>query len=450
MCPGSARLAAGSCTERKDVMYYYSTKNRDLRYGLKEALMAGLAPDGGLFMPAPIPILSRSMMEELRGLDLTGISLKLSGLLFGEDIPGEDLDHIVREAINFDTPLVKVEEGIYALELFHGPTLAFKDVGARFLARLLGYYTGDMKGDIHVLVATSGDTGSAVANGFLGVPGVKVHVLYPSGLVSPLQEKQFTTLDQNISAVEVKGSFDDCQKLVKEAFTDPELTDLMNLTSANSINLARFLPQAFYYFRAWAQVDPSAKLFFSVPSGNYGNMTGGLVAREMGLPVHTFLSANNLNDVVPVYLLTGKFSPRPSVPTIANAMDVGNPSNFDRIMDLYNHKYEWIIRHMHGYSYSDHEIREIIGKAYRRTGYLLDPHGATGYQAARSFLDEHPEYTGIFLETAHPAKFRESVEEVTGEPVEIPERLAKFADREKRTTILQPAYQDFKDYLIKQ
>lgn len=431
-------------------MYYYSTKNRHLRYGLKQALMAGLAPDGGLFMPAPVPILSRRELDALRETDLTGIALKLSEQLFGEDIPREELTGIVSEAINFDTPLVRVEEDLYALELFHGPTLAFKDVGARFLARLLGYYTRNMKGDIHVLVATSGDTGSAVASGFLGIPGVKVHVLFPSGLVSPLQEKQFTTLGENISALEVKGNFDDCQKLVKEAFSDHELSDLMTLTSANSINLARFLPQAFYYFRAWAQVDTEKELFFSIPSGNYGNMTAGLMAREMGLPVHTFLSANNVNDVVPAYLLTGKFRPRPSVPTIANAMDVGNPSNFDRILDLYDHHHEWITRHMHGYSYSDHEIREIIGKVYRDAGYLCDPHGATGYQAARSFLDEHPDYTGIFLETAHPAKFRETVEEVTGKPVELPERLAKFIDREKRSTILDPDYGKFRDYLIRQ
>ncbi|MCK5136243.1 MAG: threonine synthase [Bacteroidales bacterium] len=437
-------------------MDYYSTRNRALKFGLKEALMKGLAPDGGLFMPSRIPILSRGGLEELREMNLTQIALKLSELLFGEDIPGEDLKAIVEGAVNFDTPLVKVEEGIYALELFHGPTLAFKDVGARFLARLLGHFTRDMKEDIHVLVATSGDTGSAVANGFLGVPGVKVHVLYPSGLVSPLQEKQFTTLGENISAVEVKGTFDDCQKLVKEAFMDQELAGQITLTSANSINLARFLPQAFYYFRAWAQMDPETRtdpetqLFFSVPSGNYGNMTAGLVAREMGLPVHTFLSANNINDVVPVYLLTGKFKPRPSTATIANAMDVGDPSNFDRILDLFDHKHKWITTHMQGFSYSDHEIREIISRVYRKTGYLCDPHGATGYQAARTFMDDHPGYTGIFLETAHPAKFKESVEEVTGKPVEIPERLAVFADREKTSTPLKPAYRDFKSYLLNQ
>lgn len=441
-------------------MHYYSTKNKELRIGLREALLKGLAPDGGLFMPSRIEVLSRIQLEEMRDMNLTEIAVILSEHLFGEDIPGDDLRTIVEGAINFDTPLVKVEENIYSLELFHGPTLAFKDVGARFLARLLGYYTRDMDKDIHVLVATSGDTGSAVANGFLGVPGIKVHVLYPSGLVSPLQEKQFTTLGENISAVEVKGTFDDCQKLVKEAFMDQELSDRITLTSANSINLARFLPQAFYYFRAWGQItqgdgidpeaqdSPATQLFFSVPSGNYGNMTAGLVAREMGLPVHTFLSANNLNDVVPVYLLTGKFRPRPSIATIANAMDVGNPSNFDRILDLFDHNFEWITRHMKGFSYSDSEIRKIIQKVYMKTGYLCDPHGATGYQAARTYLDENPGTTGIFLETAHPAKFKETVEEVIGKPVEIPERLAAYTEREKVSTPIKPAYRDFRDYLV--
>jgi threonine synthase len=305
-----------------------------------------------------------------------------------------------------------------------------------------------MEEEIHVLVATSGDTGSAVANGFLGVEGVRVHVLYPSGGVTPLQEKQFTTLGHNISALEVAGSFDDCQLLVKEAFMDEELCGQKKLTSANSINLARFLPQAFYYFRAWAQLEAGTSAFFSVPSGNYGNMTAGLIAREMGLPVHTFLSVNNLNDVVASYLLTGKFTPRPSIPTIANAMDVGNPSNFDRILDIFRHNYEWITRHLHGYSYSDKEIREVIGQVYKRTGYLCDPHGATGYQAAASYRKEHPELSGIFLETAHPAKFKESVEAVIGEPVELPERLAAFSDREKQAIPISADYQDFRDYLL--
>ena len=430
-------------------MHYYSTSNRELKSTLKEAVLKGLAPDSGLYMPASYPVLGRGILDSFRNMDLSGIAVTLSNLLFGSDIPEAELSKLTEEAINFDTPLVQVEEGLYALELFHGPTLAFKDVGARFLARLLGYFTGELDKDIHVLVATSGDTGSAVANGFLDVKGIRVHVLYPSGGVTALQEKQFTTLGSNISALEVDGSFDDCQRLVKKAFMDEELSAQMTLTSANSINLARFLPQAFYYFRAWSQLDPGSKAFFSVPSGNYGNLTAGLVAREMGLPVHTFLSVNNLNDVVASYLLTGRYNPRPSTPTIANAMDVGDPSNFVRILDLFNNNYEWIIKHLHGYSYSDREIREVIARVYREKGYLCDPHGATGYQAAQTYRKEHPEMTGIFLETAHPAKFKESVEEVIGNTVELPERLAAFADRKKEVLSLQPEYQDFKQYLLK-
>jgi len=429
-------------------MHYYSTSNRELKSTLKEAVLKGLAPDRGLYMPSSVPVLKRETLESFRNMELPGIAVALSQVLFGSDIPEAELTRITEEAINFDTPLVQVEEGIYALELFHGPTLAFKDVGARFLARLLGYFTKELDEDIHVLVATSGDTGSAVANGFLGVEGIKVHVLYPSGGVTALQEKQFTTLGSNITALEVDGSFDDCQRLVKECFMDEELSGQMKLTSANSINLARFLPQAFYYFRAWAQLEPGTRAFFSVPSGNYGNMTAGLVAREMGLPVHTFLSVNNLNDVVASYLLTGRYSPRPSTPTIANAMDVGDPSNFVRIQDLFDHNYEWITQHLHGFSYTDTEIREVIAEVYRKQGYLCDPHGATGYKASQTYRKEHPELTGIFLETAHPAKFREHVEAVIGEAVELPERLAAFADREKQAVFLQPDYQEFRQYLL--
>jgi threonine synthase len=430
-------------------MYYYSTTNRELRSGLKKAVISGLAPDRGLFMPASLPVISRAMLEEFRGMDLSAIAVEVSQLLFGDDIPENELRKIARDAINFDTPLVEVEEGIYALELFHGPTLAFKDVGARFLARLLAYFTRELDEDIHVLVATSGDTGSAVANGFLNVEGIKVHVLYPSGGVTPLQEKQFTTLGNNISALEVKGSFDDCQRLVKEAFMDEELLNQLTLTSANSINLARFLPQSFYYFRAWAQLKPGTRAFFSVPSGNYGNMTAGLVAREMGLPVHTFLSANNINDVIASYLLTGKYKPRPSTPTIANAMDVGDPSNFVRILDLFKHNYDWITEHLKGYSFTDTEIRKIIGRVYKECGYLCDPHGATGYEAARSYRTDHPEMTGVFLETAHPAKFRESVEEVIGTAVEMPERLAAFDKLEKNSIEIDVEYDNLKNYLLK-
>jgi threonine synthase len=429
-------------------MYYYSTSNREIRSGLKEAVLRGLAPDRGLYMPGSLPVLSGESLEGFRNMDLGEIALVVSNALFGEDIPGADLERITLEAINFDTPLVRVEEGIFALELFHGPTLAFKDVGARFLARLLGYFTKDLEQDLHVLVATSGDTGSAVANGFLGVEGIRVHVLYPSGGVTPLQEKQFTTLGNNITALEVKGSFDDCQRLVKEAFMDEELTRRVKLTSANSINLARFLPQAFYYFRGWAQLEPGTEAFFSVPSGNYGNMTAGLVAREMGLPVQSFLSVNNLNDVVACYLLTGEFKPRPSTPTIANAMDVGDPSNFDRILDIFHHRHDLITRHLKGYSYTDEEIREVIDRVYRTHGYLCDPHGATGYQAAQSYRREHPGLTGIFLETAHPAKFRETVEAVTGELLDLPERLAAFSSREKQSTLIHPDFAVFKMYLL--
>jgi len=445
MCRGSAKRDVKSFN-----MQYYSTRDKALRTGLKEALFKGLAPDGGLFMPVRIPVIGRASLEKMRDMNLADLAVILSRELFGEDVPGDELEQLTREAINFDTPLVQVEEGIYSLELFHGPTLAFKDVGARFLARLLGHFTGDLDQEIHVLVATSGDTGSAVANGFLGVEGTRVHVLYPSKLVTPLQEKQFSTLGENIRAVEVQGSFDDCQRLVKEAFMDKDLGRNMILTSANSINLARFLPQAFYYFRAWAQLERGNPDFFSVPSGNYGNMTAGLIAREMGLPVHTFLSANNVNDVVASYLLTGLYKARPSIPTIANAMDVGDPSNFDRILELFAHRHDWITRHMEGFSYSDTEIRKIIARGYQETGYLCDPHGATGYQSALDYREKHPGTVGIFLETAHPAKFRETVEEVIGQKLELPERLAAFADREKQSRPMGTDYSEFRKYLEKE
>lgn len=429
-------------------MHYYSTSNRKLKSTLKEAVLKGLAPDRGLYMPDSIPVIDGATLESFRDMELPEIAVALSRLLFGGDVPEAELSRLTEEAINFDTPLVPVDEGLYALELFHGPTLAFKDVGARFLARLLGFFTGELDEDVHVLVATSGDTGSAVANGFLDVEGTKVHVLYPSGGVTSLQEKQFTTLGSNISALELKGSFDDCQRLVKEAFMDEELGRQMTLTSANSINLARFLPQAFYYFRAWAQLPPDTKAFFSVPSGNYGNMTAGLVAREMGLPVHTFLSVNNLNDVVASYLRSGNFSPRPSVPTIANAMDVGDPSNFVRILDLFDGDHRVITGHLPAYSYTDAQIRESIAEVHKRCAYLCDPHGAAGYRAAQSYRKEHPGLSGIFLETAHPAKFRETVEEVTGEAVELPERLAAYAERKKEAVLLQPDYGEFRNYLL--
>ena len=428
-------------------MQYYSTNNRNISFSLKDAVLKGIAPDKGLFMPQNIPVLTRSELEYLRKCNLTEIGILISEKLFGEDIPANVLAELVTEAINFDTPLIRIEENLYALELFHGPTLAFKDVGARFMARMLSYFTKEMEQMVHVLVATSGDTGSAVANGFLDVEGIHVHVLYPSGMVSPLQEKQFTTLGRNITALEVDGTFDDCQLLVKEAFLDNALSGELILTSANSINLARFLPQSFYYFRAWNQVE-SDDIFFSVPSGNYGNLTAGLVAREMGLTVHTFLSANNINDIVPVYLKTGEFVPRPSVTTIANAMDVGNPSNFTRILDLFNGQHERLTSHIEGFTFTDEEIRNIISKVFQKTGYVCDPHGATGYQAAKTYMKSHKNATGIFLETAHPAKFLETVQPLIGHPCRIPERLAAFSKREKQSIEISRDFQDFREYLL--
>lgn len=427
-------------------MDYYSTRNQLQKVSLKEAVIRGLAPDNGLYMPERFPVLTRRELEKIKKSDLQEIGIILSQKLFGEDIPEEDLIRIVKDALDFDTPLIRVSENIYSLELFNGPTLAFKDVGARFMARLLQYFTQGESELVHVLVATSGDTGSAVANGFLGMEGIKVHVLYPSGQVSPLQEKQFSTLGENITALEVNGTFDDCQALVKLAFSDEKLKGKINLTSANSINLARFLPQSFYYFRGWNQLN-TEHLVMAVPSGNYGNLTAGLIAREMGLPVHTFLAASNANDVVPEYLETGVYKPRASVSTIANAMDVGSPSNFERILDLFNNDYNRLTSHIRGYSYSDDQIRETIGEVYKETGYILDPHGATGYKASTEFLKNNPAYTSIFFETAHPAKFGEVVNEEIGKEVDIPERLQAFTGREKVSVAMSKEYGEFQEYL---
>ncbi|MDF1571789.1 MAG: threonine synthase [Bacteroidales bacterium] len=458
-------------------MIYYSTKDKKVTASLEEGVKRGMAPDGGLYMPQHIPVLTRKELEEIKNSNsLAKTAQVIARRLFGDDIPAVALEELVEDALNFDTPVVEVSEGIYALELFHGPTLAFKDVGARFMARLLQYYNKGNEQQVHVLVATSGDTGSAVANGFLGVPGISVHVLYPSGQVSALQEKQFTTLGKNITALEVAGSFDDCQALVKQAFADEALRAEMTLTSANSINLARFLPQSFYYFRGWSQLvtglattgqvaadqmaaDQVAShqvasnqqdvnpLVVAVPSGNFGNLTAGLVAREMGLPVHTFLAASNANDVVPEYLETSKYTPRPSVPTIANAMDVGAPSNFERILNLFGHRHDRITQHLKGYRYSDDQISKTMKQVYATKGYILDPHGATGYEAAREYIAAHPGSKVMFLETAHPAKFPETVKEATGVEAATPERLKAFAAGKKQTVEIAADYAAFRQYL---
>jgi threonine synthase len=432
-------------------MKYYSTNKQTQPVDLQEAVIKGLPADRGLFMPETIHRLPESFFEKLPGMSFREIAGEVARSFFGEDMDADTLQGIVDETLNFETPIVRVKDNIYALELFHGPTLAFKDVGARFMARLLAYFVRLQNvNNINVLVATSGDTGSAVANGFLGVAGIHVYVLYPKGKVSAIQECQFTTLRQNITALEIDGTFDDCQALVKAAFLDKDLNDRMKLTSANSINVARFLPQAFYYFNAYKQLQQQGiaeEVVICVPSGNFGNLTAGLIAREMGLPVKRFIAANNRNDVFLQYLLTGAYNPRPSVQTLANAMDVGDPSNFVRILDLYRHNHDTITRLISGFSCSDDLIRETVGACYRETGYLLDPHGACAYKAMTESLQ--PNETGVFLETAHPAKFLETIESIIHEPVEIPLKLQAFMQGKKETVELSKDFGDFKSFLFR-
>ena len=429
-------------------MKYYSTNKQSQSVSLQEAVVKGLASDRGLFMPEAIKALPSSFYDHIEDLSFQEIAYRVADAFFGEDIPADTLKDIVYDTLNFDVPLVKVEENIYSLELFHGPTLAFKDVGGRFMARLLSYFIRkEGQKDVNVLVATSGDTGSAVANGFLGVEGIHVYVLYPKGKVSEIQEKQFTTLGQNITALEVDGTFDDCQALVKSAFMDKELNDHLLLTSANSINVARFLPQAFYYFYAYAQLKKmgqadNKKVVVCVPSGNFGNITAGLFGKQMGLPVYRFIAANNKNDIFYQYLQTGKYNPRPSVATIANAMDVGDPSNFARVLDLYQESHEAICRDISGTTYTDEQIRETVKTTYQQTGYLLDPHGACGFRALKEGLKEGE--VGVFLETAHPAKFLETVEDIIAHKVTIPAKLQEFMKGEKQSLPLSKEFADFK------
>jgi len=432
-------------------MKYYSTNKSVPAVSLMEAVTKGLASDNGLFMPERIDGFDPDFFERIHEMSFQEISFEVAKKFFGEDIPEQILKDIVYDAMSFECPIVKLEENVYSLELFHGPTLAFKDVGGRFMARLLAYFLQGFKKEVNVLVATSGDTGSAVANGFLDVHRIKVYVLYPKGLVSDIQEKQFTTLGKNITALEVDGTFDDCQRLVKSAFLDLELNEVMVLTSANSINVARFLPQSFYYFNAYARLREAGvkgDLVFSVPSGNFGNLTAGLFAKMMGLPVKRFIAANNENDIVYQYLKTGNYEPRSSKATIANAMDVGAPSNFARILDLYNHSHSEISDQMVGYRYSDEEIRETMKQVFETEKYILDPHGAIGYRALMADLKANE--VGVFLETAHPAKFIETVESVLGKgSVVLPEKLSEFMKGEKLSVGLSTEFKDFKEYLLK-
>ena len=450
-------------------MKYYSTNHKAPLASLQQTVEQGLAPDRGLYMPERLNLLPNTFFEHIEEIRFQELSFEVARALFGEDVNHNDLRCIVYDTLNFETPVVKVRDNIHALELFHGPTLAFKDVGARFMARLLQYFirkdqteTASAPHRVNVLVATSGDTGSAVANGFLGVDGIHVYVLYPKGKVSHIQESQFTTLGQNITALEVDGVFDDCQALVKSAFMDDELKRHMTLTSANSINVARFLPQAFYYFNAFAQLKREgmlniaansegqlvSNLVFCVPSGNFGNVTAGLFAAHMGLPVKHFIAANNANSVFYNYLRTGLYKPQASKQTIANAMDVGAPSNFARIIDLYDNQWAKIKNDIGGATYTDDHIRRTMKTCYDTTNYVLDPHGACGYQALCEQLQ--PDETGVFLETAHPAKFKETVDTVDGIDITIPPRLRQFMEGKKQSIPMTHRFDDFKQFLLQQ
>lgn len=433
-------------------MKYYSTNKQAPAATLHEAVVKGLAGDRGLYMPERIKTLPQEFFDEIDKMSFQEIAYTVADAFFGEDVDADALHDIVYDTLAFDCPIEKVSDSIYSLELYHGPTLAFKDVGARFMARLLQYFIRcEGKEQVNVLVATSGDTGSAVANGFLGVDGIHVYVLYPKGKVSKIQESQFTTLGKNITAIEVDGVFDDCQALVKSAFMDKELNAHMKLTSANSINVARFLPQAFYYFNAYARLKALGKadnMVVCVPSGNFGNICAALFGHAMGLPVKRFIAANNANDIFYNYLQTGKYEPKASRQTIANAMDVGDPSNFARIYDLYKGDHAKITSLISGATYSDDQIRETMKDCYAKTGYILDPHGACGYRALSEQLQDGE--VGVFCETAHPAKFKETVDSVIGCDVEIPARLAEFMKGKKQSVAMTKDFADFKKYLMGQ
>ena len=442
-------------------MKYYSTNGKAPIADLHKAVVKGLAEDRGLYMPEKIKQLPKAFFDTIETKTFQEIAYTVADAFFGEDVDAESLKKIVYDTLSFDCPVVKVQDNVYTLELFHGPTLAFKDVGARFMARLLQYFIRQEGAheQVNVLVATSGDTGSAVANGFLGVDGIHVYVLYPKGKVSPIQECQFTTLGQNITAIEVDGVFDDCQALVKNAFMDAELNQHMKLTSANSINVARFLPQAFYYFNAYARMKALGKadnLVMCVPSGNFGNICAALFGHQQGLPVKRFIAANNANDIFYKYLQTGQYEPKPSKQTLANAMDVGDPSNFARILNLYSQNGKRSAAETHaaitslisGATYTDDQIRETMRHCHEATKYILDPHGACGYQALEDGLK--PGEVGVFCETAHPAKFKEKVDDILGIDVQIPDRLAAFMKGTKQSVPMTKDFADFKQYLLKQ
>jgi threonine synthase len=421
-------------------MQYYSTNHNSPKVSFKEATIQGQAPDKGLYFPERIPALPEGFIGNIRQYSNEEIAYQVIAPYVGDSIPENELRRIVKETVSFDIPLVKVTDGIYSLELYHGPTLAFKDIGARFMSRCLGYFVKDLQKKVTVLVATSGDTGGAVANGFYDVDGVEVVILYPSGKVSSVQEKQLTTLGKNIHALEVAGTFDDCQQMVKEAFTDEELNKKLFLTSANSINVARWLPQQFYYFFAYKQWlnsllgDGGNPPVISVPSGNFGNICAGILAHVSGLPVQHFIAACNANDVVPAFMQTEKYEPKKAVATISNAMDVGHPSNFVRILEIFDNQFVNLKKVLSSCSITDDETKETLKSVYQNNHYLLDPHGAVGYLALQRYLQEHPSQKGMVLETAHPVKFYDVVEPVIAEAVPIPGSIQQQLSLEKKST----------------
>lgn len=440
-------------------MQLYSTNDKTNIVSLPEAVFKGLPQDNGLYMPTSIPLLPETFIKNLEQYSFQEIGFTICKHLIGEAVPEKDLQSIIEKAISFPAPVVKLDDQKYVLELFHGPSLAFKDFGARFMAQLMSYFNQESEKELVILVATSGDTGGAVAAGFLNTPGIKVVILYPSGKVSPLQEKQLTTLGGNISALEVDGTFDDCQALVKKAFLDADLRDQIRLSSANSINISRLIPQSFYYFEAYKQLKSIQKpIVFCIPSGNFGNLTAGLMAAKMGLPVHHFIAATNRNDIVPTYLQEGKYQPKPSVRTLSNAMDVGNPSNFARMVDLYSAveainsspetAWSGMKEAISGYAYDDLATRTAMNEVIDKYQYTIDPHGAVGYLALKDYQKEHPDTVGVILETAHPAKFKEDVEDILGHSIAIPERLSALSNRKKVAKRQGIAYSEFKEWLL--
>ena len=429
-------------------MQFYSLNKKAPKVSFKDAVITGIAPDKGLYFPESITPLSKSFFEEIENLSNQEIAFNVIHQFVSDEIPDEKLKKILANVLDFNFPVVEIEDNVVTLELFHGPTMAFKDVGARFMANCLGYFSKDSKNEVTVLVATSGDTGGAVANGFLGVKGVKVVILYPSGKVSDIQERQLTTLGQNITALEVDGTFDDCQKMVKNAFLDEELLQKMQLTSANSINVARWLPQLFYFLFAYKQSKPQGKeIVFSVPSGNFGNICAGMVAQKLGMPVKHFVAATNVNDTIREFMKTGKYNPKPSTATISNAMDVGDPSNFIRIRHLFKDDLAQISQRLSSFSFSDEETREAMKHIYNTSKYIADPHGAVGYLGLKRYQKTQPNTYGIFLETAHPVKFLDVVEEVIPEKLAIPSQIEKVMHKKKKSIHIK-TYENLKTFLI--